>query len=750
MAISSVAVIFLLVSNLFFEKEVGRAIYLSVYEQNKKKLKDLVDRIVLSFANKDSVYIRELKRELREYVINAYNVADGIYKKCKKRHCSDSEIKSIIRNALKDYRFFNGKGYIFIDSVKGPVILNPLFPHLEGKELWNWRDVRGKFIHREFENVVLYSPNNEGFVSYYWYLPHLKKVEKKIAFVKLFKPYMWIIGGSFYISDYKNLVREVIRKEGKIYNLIIITPNTVSHFATKLRELIKGVEKEKLETGVFISDSRSLYYVRYYRPWNWIVAGFVSMDALANQVEVLKEEFFRKIKFGIFISSTVVLLIFVGSTLGIKLLLNELKETLKEVVEKNRALTRLSREMMLEAYRDNLTGLSNIQKLKEDLKSLPPNVSFAIVNIRNFREINELFGLSEGDKILRQFAVELKRLIKGKNKRCRLYRVRGDHFGILSCGCPEKEFVKELREVIGKIEEKEFEVSGIKFRLDVSVGVSANPENLLIEAEIAEKEAKRRGTGIFVFGKNLEKIYEQFQKNIMIATALKDAVANDRITPFFQPIVDLKSEEIKEWEVLMRITDSNGEYIFPGDFIPVAKKISIYPKLSKRLIEKAFAFAAEKGIPISINLSFDDLAMVNSREWLIGALKESGIADKVCFEIVETEAFEDLKILESFYLKIKELGAELAIDDFGSGYSNYEYIAIVKPDYIKIDGSLISKLPNSQHVEVFVRHIVSFCKELEIKTVAEFISSESILAKVRELGIDYGQGFYFGKPVPTV
>jgi len=205
-------------------------------------------------------------------------------------------------------------------------------------------------------------------------------------------------------------------------------------------------------------------------------------------------------------------------------------------------------------------------------------------------------------------------------------------------------------------------------------------------------------------------------------------------------------EEVEKYEALMRIIDEDEKLLMPGDFLPVAKKISIYTKLSKRLIEKALVVAREKGIKVALNISSEDLASSAMRDWLIKVIADYGVADKVCFEIVESEAFSDLRILESFYSRVKDLGAELAIDDFGSGYSNYEYLTIVKPDYIKIDGSLISKVVHSSDVEALVRHIVLFCKELNIKTVAEFVSSQEILEKVKELGVDYGQGFYLGKP----
>jgi EAL domain-containing protein (putative c-di-GMP-specific phosphodiesterase class I) len=306
-----------------------------------------------------------------------------------------------------------------------------------------------------------------------------------------------------------------------------------------------------------------------------------------------------------------------------------------------------------------------------------------------------------------------------------------------------------MERLIRSLELHEFEVNKIKFRLDVVSGISKNRDNFLIEAEIAEEEAKKRNLNIFVFDEELKRTYESLEKNLKIAMKLKQALEEKQVIPFFQPIVELSTGEVLEYEALMRIKSPEG-YLSPGEFLSVAKKIGIYRKLSRALLEEAFRKSAELGIRISVNLSTEDISSKNMVNWIIGKLKNYKIAEQVCFEVVETEAFNELKILEEFFYKIKEVGALLAIDDFGSGYSNYEYLATIKPDFVKIDGSLISKIPTSKEVEKLVKHIVMFCKDLEIKTIAEFISSRELYEKVKELGVDYGQGFYFGKPSPEI
>jgi len=744
------SIVFMAGSNYFFREEVERAIYVSIFEQNKKRLKDVVDTTILSFSQREQQLRTDMRKKIREEVLNAYRVANSIYRVCKIFHFSDQKVKRIICDVLRNYKFFDGKGYIFIDSVRGFMVLNPAFPEIEGKNLWNLKDIKGKYVHREFERTVLYSPNNEGFVTYYWYLPGTKKVDRKIAFVKLFKPYNWIIGGGFYLSDFKNYVKKVLKEEGRIYNLFIVDLNedTVSSPTEKrLLDIVRKLSSKELEAGLFVNDSSGVYYLRLYRKWNWLIGSYVTKEDLFKEVAVLKEDFLSTMKMALFAGSLVVLVIFTSSTLGIWYFTEELKETLGELLKKNRQLTKLSREMILRAYKDRITGLPNKDKFEDDLsRVVVSKVNFALVNIRNFREINELFGMEEGDRILRMFGRFLKRLSKKENKFSRVYRIRADKFGLLVTDMSEEDFISMVKRIIAELEQQEFEIGDIKFRLDVVAGISRNKEQPIIEAEIAEQEAKKRNMDIYVFDMDLEELYKELQKNITIATKLKDAVFHDRIIPVFQPIVNLQTGEVEKYEALMRVIDKDGELLMPGEFLPVARRISIYTKLSKKLIEKALIAAKEKGIKIALNISSEDLDSPSMREWLVEVIKNYDVADKVCFEIVESEAFSELKVLENFYSKVKELGAELAIDDFGSGYSNFEYITIIKPDYIKIDGSLISKMLQSQDVEILVKHIVLFSKELNIKTVAEFVSSEEILKKVKELGVDYGQGFYLGSP----
>jgi len=730
---------------LFYSAELNEAIYASVLKETKGRLAKTVDSYISMVEQEEKLSWQETKKEVREEVENAWSIANALYLYCKKRGCSKRETEKLIKRVLRNYRFFHGKGYIFIDSVKGNVILNPFFPELEGKNLWNWKDARGRHVHREFERVALYSPENQGFVEYMWYRPDTKEAEKKIAFVKLFKPFNWIIGGGVYAFQVKETVRNRVLTVGRAFDAFIVDAGHENN------PLLKGISREKLEKGVFLRAKDRFIFFKLHPGWNWVVGAYATDNEILRSVYLLKAQFLSKSNKVIVTTSIIVLSIVLISS-GTLLKYNKrLEETIRELREKKRELLRLTRHLKLVAYRDDITNLPNRKKLFEDIANtdLSRNLHFAMINIRNFKEINELFGFEDGNKILKDFGRHLKKRVKSQCKKCMVYRIRADKFGVLACDFNDAEFIDFTRNLLKDLENREFEVNNLKFKLDLVAGISKNRDNLLIEAEIAEEEAKRKNLNLYMFDEELQKTFERLEKNLKIATILKEAVEKKMVVPFFQPIVNLQTGRVFEYEALMRIKTSDG-ILTPNQFLAVAKKIAIYPKLSKALLEEAFKVCAERRIRVSVNLSTEDISSPDTVNWILEALKHYDIAERVCFEVVETEAFNELKILEDFYFKVKEVGSYLAIDDFGSGYSNYEYLATVKPDFVKIDGSLISKIPRSKEVEKLVKHIVMFCKDLEIKTIAEFVSNEELYAKVLSLGVDYGQGYYFGKPEPEI
>lgn len=193
--------------------------------------------------------------------------------------------------------------------------------------------------------------------------------------------------------------------------------------------------------------------------------------------------------------------------------------------------------------------------------------------------------------------------------------------------------------------------------------------------------------------------------------------------------------------------DEDGTIISPFKFLNVAKKSKLYSVLTQKVIEKSFNYFKYKDVEFSINLSLEDILHKPTISFLEQMLNENKkAAQRFIVEIVEEEGIENYQEISDFIERLKYLGCKVAIDDFGTGYSNFEYLMKLNVDIVKIDGSMIKYINQDLNAKVVTELIVSFTKKLNIKTVAEFVHSEEIFEIVKDMGIDYSQGFYLGTP----
>lgn len=210
--------------------------------------------------------------------------------------------------------------------------------------------------------------------------------------------------------------------------------------------------------------------------------------------------------------------------------------------------------------------------------------------------------------------------------------------------------------------------------------------------------------------------------------------------------MDNQTRKPVKFEALVRLIEKGGEVISPFKFLTIAQKAGYGPEITKRVLQKAIDDFLFLPYEVSVNISYNDFL---AEEFLIfiEAVLEKKERPRLVFEFLETEEIGNPELVYGKLKEIKERDIKLAIDDFGSGYSSLQRIVDLKVDYIKIDASLIKKLPEDEKVQLLVKAIVKFAKEAGIKTVAEFVADENIFKKVCELGIDYSQGYYFSPPL---
>ncbi|MFW3383366.1 EAL domain-containing protein [Aliarcobacter butzleri] len=395
---------------------------------------------------------------------------------------------------------------------------------------------------------------------------------------------------------------------------------------------------------------------------------------------------------------------------------------------------------------DSLTNIGNRYKLIEDVsKSVNPCIS--ILDIVSFSDVNDFFGYKTGDNVLKIVARKIEELLIDKEN-YKVYRDHSDTFCIVAQNEDRDKFIKNIDEISKTIGKVPIVIKSRELYVQLSYVFSFESKENLLETANIIKRYSQANKNIIIYDKALE-LEKDYEKNIFWTLKIKKALDEDKIVPYFQPIYNLKTNKIEKYEALVRLIDGNN-VISPYYFLDISKKSKQYLQLTKTMIQKTFDYFRDKDFEFSINLTFEDIKSEYISSFIIELLKEYKIGHRVVFEIVESEEIDNFRKINEFFVTIREYGCKIAIDDFGSGYSNFEYLAKLNVDYIKIDGSLIKDILINKSSQNIVSMLVNFAKGQKVKTIAEFVSNKDILNKVRELGIDYVQGYYIKEPIASI
>ena len=397
---------------------------------------------------------------------------------------------------------------------------------------------------------------------------------------------------------------------------------------------------------------------------------------------------------------------------------------------------------------DVVTGLANRISLIDALADQNMR-GLAILNIDRFSDINDVYGVAIGDEVLAGYGHWLTKKIE-KNHGVLLFKLGSDEYALLFENEEEVDNnIAFLEYLIDKTAEESFVIEGIEVILTISVGFDPVSDKVLENATRALKQAKLEHKSLLVYTPVLGAKKEQ-EKNIEWYKEIKEALQDDRIVPYYQPIVDSKTHKIVKYEALIRLIKADGTVVTPFHFLEIAQKIRLYPALTKVMIDKVLKRFEGLETKVSINLSNEDILNTDLADYMEEAIVRRKIGQYVVFEILETEGITSYGEVSIFVERFRDLGCSFAIDDFGSGYSNFDHVLKLNIDTLKIDASLIKNLPHDHNSQIIVRHICEFAREMGLSTVAEFVASEEIYHKVLELGIDTCQGYYFYEPSETL
>jgi len=414
------------------------------------------------------------------------------------------------------------------------------------------------------------------------------------------------------------------------------------------------------------------------------------------------------------------------------------------------------------AEHDPLTGLINRRQFQERLthhiaygQRYKHNSCLLFIDLDQFKYINDTFGHAAGDAYLIQVAEVLSHTIRDTDI---LGRLGGDEFGVILPFTDEEESCLVAANFLTALSEKNWTYKSASVLIRASIGITTfpsdnkTPSELLAEADTAMYAAKALGRNRYHLYREHDSGKERMQAKLQAESLIRLALKNNYFVLYYQPIISLKTGEVMHHEALIRIIKEDGEIIMPGDFIDTAERFGLITDIDRwtitqtiQTIHQSLKDGDVKNI--AVNLSGNHLNDVKFHTWIKEMLiNYNEVADHLIIEITETAAIKNLASANDFIESMLDIGVRFAIDDFGVGFSSFHYIKSLPVHYIKIDGSFVRNLHVDEIDRVFVQATVGIAKSLDIITIAEFVENEEIVAILKEIGADYGQGYHLGKP----
>ncbi len=421
---------------------------------------------------------------------------------------------------------------------------------------------------------------------------------------------------------------------------------------------------------------------------------------------------------------------------------------LNQVSSLNQALLSKTHDLEERLYHDSMTELPNREALQRDIAQNDYD-AVVLIDINNFGDFNDLYGMGVGNEILINLAKYLTKI--AYQHHLIVYRLSGDSFVLLQKEKLASEvFEAKMQTIVDAFDVCEMPIDslGIKIKVNFTIVTVKAQSKVLEKANMTLHFARKRGERYWIYDESIDR-QDEVENILFWEKEIHRAILEDRIVPVFHPIVNEKGE-IGKYEVLMRIQrkEIGGVKLYsPIEFLDIAVKTNQYEKLTSIMIEKSFAAMAGKECDFSINLTYSNMQNKDMVMFLKSKIDEYNLGERLILEIVESEDIYNFEIVKTFVAYLRLLGVRFAIDDFGSGYSNYMHVLEVMPEYIKLDGSLIQNIDRDENAYKFVASIVLLAKNLGIKTIAEFVHNEKIFKIVKTLGVDEFQGSFFSKPL---
>lgn len=448
---------------------------------------------------------------------------------------------------------------------------------------------------------------------------------------------------------------------------------------------------------------------------------------------------------------------------------NTLNKQLRKRVEKStRKLKRANANLADLAKSDHLTKLNNRMYFEYSLKTVLADrdrrggpYALMTLDLDKFKVVNDTCGHLAGDELLKRLAALLRDMVRTNDT---IARLGGDEFAVLLRNCSEAEARTVANNVRDAIADMRFKWEENRFDITASIGlVMVTPgdgdlESILHAADQCCMEAKNVGRDtVVVYQPDDSKKSSRLRESRWIAR-LTDALENDKFQLHYQPIVPVNNpNRASHCEILLRLETEDGELLNPGLFLPPAERFQFMPQIDRWVTAKVIQwlstpegrdFDAEV---VLVNLSAQSLTDDRFADFVTEQFAKSGVDPaRICFEVTETAAISSLSRAASLMTRLRELGCRFALDDFGSGMSSFDYLTDLPVQVLKIDGSYVERIVDSPAHCAIVRSINDIGHAMNMVTIAESVCDPKIMAKLKELGVNYAQGFEIGKPAPLL
>jgi diguanylate cyclase (GGDEF)-like protein len=411
---------------------------------------------------------------------------------------------------------------------------------------------------------------------------------------------------------------------------------------------------------------------------------------------------------------------------------------------------------------DEMTGHLNRIRLRERLAQLLEEApsekrrpaGYFVVAIDDLAVVNETYGFDMADEVIVAIG---RRLAEAAGASGVVGRTAGNKFGIIVDGCTTSEMAEHAAHFRLAARSKTVPTRNGAVSVSVSIGAVSLPhdartsQEAMARAEEALDRAKTYGRDNFSAYAHSPQRDSMRKRTVLIGDQIVTALDENRVVLAYQPIVHAHDASVAMHECLVRIVRPEGQVIAAGDFIAVAEQLGLVRRLDRRVLELTIdSLSRNRGACLTLNVSGMTASDRPSLESFVSYIEaHKDVAPRLIVELTETAALVDIEESMRFVSRIRTLGARVAIDDFGAGYTSFRNLQALKVDMVKVDGTFVKGLADSRDNQIFVSTLVSLAKNFNLSTVAEWVGNPREADILRAFGVDYFQGMYFGKPEVT-